>query len=316
MLMHYVNEISSALPTPLPLAVDFAGDINRDVTSDQREAYQDTISEERQTQEKSWTQAFKLVAERIGLPTEGLKMKIQPQKEDNPVKSLDTEEIDRMNTYVQALSAAAGPTVGPTALVDREELLDVLDFPTDSDTQDEMANQMAQMGDEEAAQAWQDIMDVDTSDEELEAKVESLEAKIEALFDPVKHPRDPETGKFVERPYPVPDDISNIPDQQIIADAWARDPDFVDNLENIAIDNDMIGPKTLDSIVEVARQQDSSIIYGVDAAKRDILDESDLDLSFGEFDSKIQEVKEEKPMLTAGLDTLGVAFAIAEGNIE
>ncbi len=162
MLMHYVNEISSALPTPLPLAVDFAGDINRDVTSDQREAYQDTISEERQTQEKSWTQAFKLVAERIGLDTEGLKMKIQPEKEDNPVKSLDTEEIDRMNTYVQALSAAAGPTVGPTALVDREELLDVLDFPTNAEAQSDMADEMADMADTEAArEAWNDIMDVE-----------------------------------------------------------------------------------------------------------------------------------------------------------
>jgi hypothetical protein len=162
MLMHYVNEISSALPTPLPLAVDFAGDINRDVTSDQREAYQDTISEERQTQEKSWTQAFKLVAERIGLPIEGLQMKIQPQKEDNPVKSLDTEEIDRMNTYVQALSAAAGPTVGPTALVDREELLDVLDFPVDAEAQADMADEIGDMADTEAArQAWNDIMDVE-----------------------------------------------------------------------------------------------------------------------------------------------------------
>lgn len=163
-LMHYVKEICSALPTPLPLAVDFAGDINRDVTSDQREAYQDFVSEERQTQEVSWTQAFRTVAERVGLPTDGLKFKIEPPKEDNPVKSLDTEEIDRMNTYVSTLNEAAGPQAGPTALVSRDELLDVLDFPTDGDNPEQSIQEMAEQGDEAAREAWNDIMGVEALD--------------------------------------------------------------------------------------------------------------------------------------------------------
>jgi len=162
-LNHYVKDISSALPTPLPMAVDFAGDINRDVTSDQREGYNQTISEARQYQERSWTQAIRFIAKRVGLPTEGLQFKIQPEKQDNPVKSLDTEEIDRMNTYIQTLSAAAGPTVGPTALVDREDILDVLDFPESQDSSPEdIAEEMAKMGDEEAAKAWEDIMGVES----------------------------------------------------------------------------------------------------------------------------------------------------------
>lgn len=160
-LMHYVKEITSGLPVPLPLAIDFAGDINRDVTSDQREKYEDTISEERQYQEKSWTKALRLVAERKGLPTEGLKLKIQPPKEDNPVKSLSTEEIERMNSYVTALDVAAGPQAGPTSLVDRQDLLDVLDFPYEAGDLEDAVEEVQQMGDEAAQEAWNDIMGIE-----------------------------------------------------------------------------------------------------------------------------------------------------------
>jgi hypothetical protein len=163
-LKHYINAISSALPTPLPLAVDFAGDINRDVTSDQRASYQQTIAEERQYQETSWSHALRFIADRAGLPTEGLQLKIEPPKQDNPVKSLDEETINKMNTYVSTLSAAAGPTVGPTALVSREDLLEVLDFPEDSETAQEMAEEIAAEGDEAAQEAFNDIMGVEALD--------------------------------------------------------------------------------------------------------------------------------------------------------
>lgn len=161
-LMQYVKDISSALPVPLPLAVDFAGDINRDVTSDQASTYEDLKSAERQYQETSWTQAIRFIADRKGLPTEGLKLKLEPPTEENPVKSLSTEEVDRMNTYVSTLSQAAGPQAGPTALVDREELLDVLDFPVDESTpQEEIQSITEEVSDEETEAAWNDIMNVD-----------------------------------------------------------------------------------------------------------------------------------------------------------
>lgn len=162
-LFHYVKAISSALPTPLPLAVDFADEINRDVTSDQRAGYQQTISEERQYQETSWTQALRFIAERWGFDTKNLQLKIEPEKQDNPVKSLDQETIDKMNTYVQTLSAAAGPTVGPTALVDREALLEVLDFPVD-DLDAEEAMETIDPDDPETQAAWEDIMEVPADD--------------------------------------------------------------------------------------------------------------------------------------------------------
>jgi hypothetical protein len=154
-LMHYVKTISSALPTPLPLAVDFAGDINRDVTGDQKDGFDQTVSEARRYQETSWTHAFRFIAERADLPTEGLQLKIQPERESNPVKSLTDEEVNRMNTYVSTLATAAGPQAGPTALVDREAILEVMDFPEQEMTPEDMAEEV---GDEEAAEAWQDLM--------------------------------------------------------------------------------------------------------------------------------------------------------------
>jgi len=158
-LSHYIDDIQSALPVPGVLATDFDADINRDVTGDKKDDYQQTVSEERQYQEKSWTQALRTVAERLGLPTEGLELKIQPEKSDNPVKSLESEEIDRMNSYVNTLSVAAGPQAGPTALVSSEELLDVLDFPVrDADPEDVVE----EMSTEETEAAWQDIMGVES----------------------------------------------------------------------------------------------------------------------------------------------------------
>jgi len=154
-LMHYVKTISSALPTPLPLAVDFAGDINRDVTGDQKDGFAQTVSEARKYQETSWTQALRLIAKRAGLPTEGLQLKIRPKREENPVKSLTDEEISRMNTYISTLATAAGPQAGPTALVDREAILEVMDFPVEEMSPEDMAEEV---DDEEAAEAWQDLM--------------------------------------------------------------------------------------------------------------------------------------------------------------
>lgn len=158
-LMHYVNEIETALPAPKVLASDFDEDINRDVTSDKREDYQDIISEERNVWEETWTEALKIVAERKGLPTEGLEFKIQPKQSDNPVKTLDDDEIERMNTYISTLATAAGPQAGPTALVDSADILEVLDFPVDQTNPEEAIDEMAT---EETEAAWRDIMGVES----------------------------------------------------------------------------------------------------------------------------------------------------------
>lgn len=165
-LMHYVNEIETALPAPKVLASDFDEDINRDVTSDKAEDYQDIISEERNVWEETWTQAIRTVAERKGLPTEGLEFKIQPEKSDNPVKTLDSDEIDRMNTYISTLATAAGPQAGPTALVDAEDILEVLDFPVNETDPEEAIDEMAT---EDTEAAWRDIMGVESLQGQYEA---------------------------------------------------------------------------------------------------------------------------------------------------
>jgi len=158
-LQHYVDDILSALPVPKALT-GFADDINRDVVSDQREAYDDLKSEERQATGKFWTAALTDIAERYGLPTEGLSFEITPPTEDNPIKSLDSETIDRMNTYVATLNEAAGPQAGPIALVSREQILEVIEFPVEEEADPEdIADAMS---DEETEAAWQEIMGVES----------------------------------------------------------------------------------------------------------------------------------------------------------
>jgi len=63
-----------------------------------------------------------------------------------------------MNTYMTALTTAAGPQLGPSALVSREELLDVLQFPV-QDT--EAAQQVYEQADAETREAWEDVLDVE-----------------------------------------------------------------------------------------------------------------------------------------------------------
>jgi len=125
-------------------------------------------------------------------------------------------------------------------------------------------------------------------------------------FDPIKHPRNPETGKFVERPYPVPDNISNLPTQQILGDLWAEDPNFSENIEDIAVDMGRLGTQTVDTIIE--RAKEGNITGGVRAQRRDIFERSDLDMSFSEFESRIEEVK--SGPLGAGLDDEGAALTV------
>jgi len=131
-LKHYVNDILSALPAP-KYAVGFGEEITQYVSERQENAYQDTIAEERQYQERSWTQAFKEVARRKGLPTDGLKLKIEPEEDDSPIMSLSTEEIEKIEAYASALSELAGPTGGASTLVDRDTLLtEVAQLPEES----------------------------------------------------------------------------------------------------------------------------------------------------------------------------------------
>lgn len=157
-LEHYVDDILAALPVPKALT-GFADNINRDVVSDQREAYDDLLSEERNQTARFWTHALVDVAERYDLPTDGLEFEITPPTEDNPVKSLDTETIERMNNYVATLNEASGPQAGPLSIVSREKLLEVLEFPVEEmDDPEQIADELST---EDTEAAWKEIMGVD-----------------------------------------------------------------------------------------------------------------------------------------------------------
>lgn len=132
-LAQLVKDITSPLPAP-KFTGSFADEINRDVTKEQRPEYHKLIEEERQAQESAWTTAFRLVSERHDrLDPAGLRVEIQPRQEESPIKSLDMEEIEKINTYVQAVSTAAGPTLGPTAIISEDALRElVLQLPEDA----------------------------------------------------------------------------------------------------------------------------------------------------------------------------------------
>lgn len=157
---NYINDIFSALPIS-KFKVGFEDNINRDVTSEQSENDKQLVSEAREYQERQWTQVLRTVANRKGLPTEGLELKIEPEPSDSPIKSLTTEEIDNIATYAQALSALAGPQGGPQTLVDADTLLtEVAQLPESATEIDDIDPEETENPD--AMSDFLDIMERDT----------------------------------------------------------------------------------------------------------------------------------------------------------
>lgn len=130
-LKHYVNDIMSALPAP-KYTTGFGEEITQFVSERQENAYEDTKQEERQYQERSWTQAFKTVARRKGLDTDGLKLKIEPEENDSPVMSLSVDDLEKIQMLGQALNEMAG-NAGVASLVDREAIVtEIAQLPEDA----------------------------------------------------------------------------------------------------------------------------------------------------------------------------------------
>lgn len=102
-LKHYVGDILAPLPAP-KYATAFGDQVNQHVSDRQENSYEDTVQEERQYQERSWTQAFREVAERHpDLEPDGLRMKIEPEEEASPIMSMDDAEVERLKTYADAV---------------------------------------------------------------------------------------------------------------------------------------------------------------------------------------------------------------------
>lgn len=102
-LQHLANDIVSALPAPM-YATAHGEQITQHVTEEQSQSYQDLVKEERQYQERSWREGFKDVAERHPqLDPSGLRVKIEPEEDESPVMSLDSDTVDRIKTYAEAV---------------------------------------------------------------------------------------------------------------------------------------------------------------------------------------------------------------------
>ena len=103
-LQHLVDDILAPLPTP-KYATAHGDDITQHVTDEQREAYQDSIKEERKAQERDWTQSFRDVADRHPLlDPVGVEVRIAPTASSNPVAELSDEEIQKAADFMTAIN--------------------------------------------------------------------------------------------------------------------------------------------------------------------------------------------------------------------
>lgn len=145
-LDHYVDDITAPLPAP-KYSVGFEKNINQFVTERQEERYEQLIQEERQLQSRKWTWAFRQVAERHDrLDPSGLRLVIEPEEDDSPIRSLDSDTIEDILTWMEAADLAAGPTQGPGTIIDDETLLtEVLQLPEDVAPDMTEADSMAEL---------------------------------------------------------------------------------------------------------------------------------------------------------------------------
>jgi hypothetical protein len=152
-LQHLVDDILAPLPAP-KYATAHGDDITQHVTGEQRDAYQDLIGEERQAQERDWTQAFREVASRHPrLDPSGVAVRLAPTASSNPVAELSDEEIERMEQFMSALDSGLGDVPVDMVLDVEEFLKTTMDLPEEVFAGDEI--------------------DADESAEELQHMIES-----------------------------------------------------------------------------------------------------------------------------------------------
>lgn len=133
-----IEFILSAMPTPL-YRVGFAGDINRDVTSEQSEDYRDSVKRERRRLEADFQDVLEQKARDLllGDPKADDDLAVTPRLRVRPADAespLRDEEFDasEFSTLMSGLSTAAGPKGGATALIPEETIVETfLDMDSD-----------------------------------------------------------------------------------------------------------------------------------------------------------------------------------------
>lgn len=139
-----IEFILTAMPTPL-YRVGFAGDINRDVTSEQGEDYRDAVKRERRRLEDDFRRMLRLKAKGLILGNPhtddaldvGVALRIRPSTSESPLRD---EEFDagEFSNLMSGLSTAAGPKGGATAILPKEVIIDtVLDMDSEEVLEDD-----------------------------------------------------------------------------------------------------------------------------------------------------------------------------------
>lgn len=93
-------------------------------------------------------------------------------------------------------------------------------------------------------------------------KGRNVQKQITANFDAIKHPRNPRTGQFVERPYSVPEEIAGLDTEDIVRELARDIPDFEDKMENATIDMDADMKELIKEESSNVAVDDSSILSG------------------------------------------------------
>ena len=127
-----IEMVLAAMPTPL-YRVGFAGDINRDITKEQREDYRDEVKRERNRLEadlqKPLIQKAKEFLYGNAHSDESLdvipRLQIRPEDAESPLRN---EEFDpeAFASLMNGLATAAGPKGGADVIIPREEIVGTL----------------------------------------------------------------------------------------------------------------------------------------------------------------------------------------------
>jgi hypothetical protein len=127
-----IEFVLAAMPTPL-YRVGFAGDINRDITTEQREDYRDEVKRERRRLEADFAAVLKLKAKEFlfndAHADESLdvtpELRIRPEEASSPLRD---EEFDagEFQTLMSGLNQAAGPKGGGDVILPQREIVGTL----------------------------------------------------------------------------------------------------------------------------------------------------------------------------------------------
>lgn len=103
----YVKIIVTALPTPL-YAVGFESNINQFVVKQQEQIYDNHVANMRRVLEETFQPALEQAAEDHGHSTEGLELKIEPEEDESPIRSLEVDDIEKFALYMDGLKSVFG----------------------------------------------------------------------------------------------------------------------------------------------------------------------------------------------------------------